>query len=1154
MSNLLNAISDGLNGDGVDLISELTGSLGLQVDNLSGLGDLFNTLMSDPEALTDLVRNLDEMDLPSFDLDSGFGEVLGSLQSVLPDDVGNILGPLLDGLDDLEGSVIGNLANVVTQSAEAARAIYTLTQISLLPSTNGSSSSSGGSDTDGSDDGAAGGEGLPPGEGAEPEGGAPAEALVSTAQTLESIDRFLDILPEQASVRSAVEVVAKAGSKRSQLSFKIPMVDELGDMVQTLLSWEEMDAAAVHAQLDATLQNLTTMLQSVLQRALEPSEASLAALQSSMRVSDLESITDTLQSELATIAAAVTAEDLSAAAGAVSALNSACDLHDAVAADWSASVSRQLSRWREGMTRLPEDLEDQLAHRMQLLRPVNPLGHLLNNDLPAGWTENQEAMDAFSDQLDRYVAWLWDLVNRIDLQAIEAPLIAIADGAQAAVDGLDDAMVAVTMQVQSLFSEAEALMDQVNVEAVTQTLVSAIDDFGDDLVTQLQELTAPIRDGVESLITGLQGSLSDFDPTAVQDACNDVMSAVSGVLNNESLQRIADTIRNAIETAAAGIDELSFAPVADLVVAAIEEVTEALQSIDASELDPILSAALDAAVELLPQDIAALTDPLIDELGRLIEEEAPLPQLTQVLQKPQEMLSFVRQYEPRALLGNALSGPFETLLETLETFQPSTMLCDPINQVLETLKSRLEENANPAMLLDPLIPLFDELLDKMDALQPAALIAPIEARMQALIDNLLEALNIDDIMGEFDALINKIQDIFDLGDRARQILQRLSTMAEGLLDAETQFSAWLDPIFDKLDLPGGDGPLSASQAALAAAVEALDAGRIQQRFDDAVNPVLEALQAINGAQLLVPAVQAYRAVSRDALETIEGFDAEKASILAVLDRCNPMQAAFASPFQGLADFISRVQQTRSDLSTKLGDWNERWMADDSALAELSELSVSGDGLRNQLTDTVQKQIVQPFTPLFNMAGPLRDGVAPIISSLERVMELLQTKIENALLGEDGLGGIRTAMDRLIDRIDNFDLSFLTDSLQELFDHIKGKLQALSPQVIRDVVDAEFRQLLDAVNLDLILPPQDPDPLDTIYEDLVSDFSDLHPDVLVVQPLQQTFDQDVMPLLEVFDLTPVIQELLDKLAGMDEELKEEMQRVNGAYDAMLQAVP
>jgi hypothetical protein len=466
----------------------------------------------------------------------------------------------------------------------------------------------------------------------------------------------------------------------------------------------------------------------------------------------------------------------------------------------------------------------------------------------------------------------------------------------------------------------------------------------------------------------------------------------------------------------------------------------------------------------------------------------------------------------------------------------------------------LEENANPAKLLDPLIPLFDELIGKIDALQPSALAAPLEERIQALIDNLLEALNIDDIMSQFDNLINKIQEIFNLVDRARQILQRLSTMAEGLQDPETQFRTWIDPIFDKLSLPEGDGPLSAAQTALADAVDALAAAQLLRRYDDAINPVLTALNDMNAEQLLVPAVQAFRSVSREVLAGAEGFETEKTAILAVLDRCNPMQTAFAAPFQGVADFARRIGSTRSALSTKLETWDAQWMAPDNALAELRGLSVSGDGLRNQITETIQRQIVRPFGAVFNMARPLTDGVAPIIGALNRMIGLLQSKVENALLGEDGLGGIRTAMDGLIDRISNFDLSFLTGSLDELFGRLKDKLQGLSPQAIRDAVDAEFKQLLDAISLDLILPPQDPDPLDTMFGELIDDFAELHPDTLIVQPLQQIFDRDVMPLLEIFDLTPVIQVLLDKLSSLDEELKTEMQRVNGAYNAMLQAVP
>jgi hypothetical protein len=167
---------------------------------------------------------------------------------------------------------------------------------------------------------------------------------------------------------------------------------------------------------------------------------------------------------------------------------------------------------------------------------------------------------------------------------------------------------------------------------------------------------------------------------------------------------------------------------------------------------------------------------------------------------------------------------------------------------------------------------------------------------------------------------------------------------------------------------------------------------------------------------------------------------------------------------------------------------------------------------------------------------------------------MESKISGAVLGEDGLGGIRDAMNDLVDRIDNFDLSFLTNSLQDLFDNVKAKLNAISPAVVQTAVDQAFKDLLDTVDLDLILPKETPDPLDESFDELVDDFKELHPDALIVAPLQETFEADVVPLLDAFDLTPVIEALLEKLASLDEELKEEMQRVNTAYNSMLEAVP
>jgi len=65
---------------------------------------------------------------------------------------------------------------------------------------------------------------------------------------------------------------------------------------------------------------------------------------------------------------------------------------------------------------------------------------------------------------------------------------------------------------------------------------------------------------------------------------------------------------------------------------------------------------------------------------------------------------------------------------------------------------------------------------------------------------------------------------------------------------------------------------------------------------------------------------------------------------------------------------------------------------------------------------------------------------------------------------------------------------------------------------------------------------------------------LDPELLIIQPLEDTYKEQVLPLVDVLDIGDVLQVLLDRLDSLPDELKEELQRVDTAYQDMLAAAP
>ena len=55
-------------------------------------------------------------------------------------------------------------------------------------------------------------------------------------------------------------------------------------------------------------------------------------------------------------------------------------------------------------------------------------------------------------------------------------------------------------------------------------------------------------------------------------------------------------------------------------------------------------------------------------------------------------------------------------------------------------------------------------------------------------------------------------------------------------------------------------------------------------------------------------------------------------------------------------------------------------------------------------------------------------------------------------------------------------------------------------------------------------------------------------------MQPVFDSDVKPLLDAFDLSKLLDAVVDKLHGLKDELKQELDKVNDAYKQMRAAIP
>jgi hypothetical protein len=143
---------------------------------------------------------------------------------------------------------------------------------------------------------------------------------------------------------------------------------------------------------------------------------------------------------------------------------------------------------------------------------------------------------------------------------------------------------------------------------------------------------------------------------------------------------------------------------------------------------------------------------------------------------------------------------------------------------------------------------------------------------------------------------------------------------------------------------------------------------------------------------------------------------------------------------------------------------------------------------------------------------------------------------------------------LIARLHAVDFTVVTEGVDEVYNDVRAKIAALDPAHLVQAVKTAFDKLLDALDLDQAIPPADVAKLDTDYAAVIAKLKALDPKKLIVDAVQPVFEENVLPLLDVFDITPLLQAIVDRLEVLADELGTQIGRVNDAYKALRAAIP
>ena len=1171
MPTVFERLDVSLQGNGLSLaIAGEAGKLLTAGQQLQALVD------NPPEGIAQLAASLADVALPALDV-SGFAGALAGLGDVLPSDLGDATSAVNAAFDTLQVSAGVQLTGRLTVFVDGVKGIQRLLATDFTPPPDlfaetalAAAPEAGSVAPHAGRDAAAPAAGRDanstrPRDSAATSAASPAENAATSAaqararrlQALASSNAYFSAQPA-FDPPALVEYLhrAFAGLPREQAKVrKLPFIDNLRWLLINTVRMRSMDAGQLHQHIGSTLQALAAFLSGAADWPLGATATQLQTLAAQVDLAALHTESQTLTTRLTAIAAAVANASIDAPATAadITAANTALDtlLPRLSQADAQLFAGGQVAASTRSLQRLPMDLDRQVRRVAQAIAPTH-----LANTFEAMVAEINTAVGAASPALvARDIgALLGDVTAALDAFDI-APLrdamgIAIT-ALNTAADGIEQALAGVASQVAVAFDGLDSALASVNPAPLMAQVNQAITRLSDALAQRINELFEPIRSAIATAVGAISSAVSSFDPAAIVSALEDAINSVARVLQASEVQDAIAAIHSVIETATERVNALSFAPVTGSVVVEIDAVTALLQKLQPDALGMPAKLALTGAVALLPGDLAPVTDPVENSFAQLVEA-GPKPLLLQVQAQPQRLLDQVRRFSPGELVGSELGAPVAALLRELEKFQPSLLLA-PVQQALAGLKADIAARANPAQAFAPLETAFNELLARVDTLNPAPLVQGLNNKLSAAVNQVVDALPADEVVAVVDDVLQSVAHASAMVAGARQALQSLQTRFGNLAEPEAALRAWFAPLRQHL---AGINDISAFMPAINAinaAVERLRAQGLTNTLDAVATPLAADLATLDPARRVADLALARRAITPAALVALPNTPA-KAAVQALLARFDPLAPSFARPFEGLQDWQTDLARDRAALTQLLQTWDRRLFSEHGVLNGLAQPAATAASLRQLIDEALEREVIRPLVALVTAFAQSVAAAAPVLAQIAALAQAIEDKLALLVTGPTALSGIRDGLQTLINRLRTINLNFLVDELNGVFQQVKAKLEAVGPAAVRETVQQAFDQALQALDVSQLLPADALATLDADHAAILNTLRALDPQALVVNAVQPLYDEQVLPLLEAFDITPVLNALIVRLDELKLELAAEFDKVNGAYQRMLAAVP
>ena len=1132
------------------LAGQLSGSLGDLAGPFLQCADRLQFLKHPPGSINELTQTLNQLDISDFGINASFTTHLDSLDSLLPGDLSSLTGTLESGITDLTGRLNSDVARVIQGLMTTLSAITAIMDMDFTCS-GATAPEEAGSGASSSAGGASGGS---PGAGS---GSAQVHVVAQGSEQVEHLEAMLDLLPQPFSVTALMELLGRAGDIRAASALipgNIPFLDDVLDTASTLLYWKNASPAELLDHLQASASQVDTFIQNAVQVQIAALSTEISNLIPAIDTGTLRNTSDTIVQELQTAAAAVRAGDLSSVD--TSALDTAIVTFSSLSTSLPPDTINRMEALCSTVAGLPHRLEDEMTHLLSILRPNIPVGELSGLFTGTGLLHPEMETGPESPIAQEITAaflplkqWLQALADILDPHAITEPLQQVSSEIQGAVSDLEQNLASVTAGIRSLFSDFEEQIDSIDVDAIKTKITDAIHELGSRIQELVNSITGPLNEAVQQAVNAISEELDKFSPEQVENAVTDALGSIEDAL--KSVEGPLSDIKSGLENIRKAIEDLSFAPVTDQVIYGIDSISDALKSIDTSKLNDLLKAALETALKILPDSLEPVTDPLIDEFGNLVEQ-GPVPILEEAGKEPGRIFNAIREFKPSNLVGDTLDKPYNDLLQDMEGFRPSSLL-DPLQHELDGMAGRLRETASPSKALEQLSGPWNQINSRIDDLKPSNLVEPLNKLIQDGLNEVTDLIPTDEIFSVFDRILDPLQELGNLNQKIQSLSARIDSIGTALENPEPEIEAWLNSILDKIPALPDTSPLDQKLSELNTAIQGLSGSAVRQAIETATEEMHDMLASLEPGACLSAIGQACSGFPRHELEALPESSAKQA-LLDSLESFDPMDPQWNRLLRVMAQCQQNLQATLSWFEEHAAEWDSRYLGQDSPLSDLVMQDITASTLRQWIQEELETSFLKLFNALLQYLSAYIRPAAMVLKEIASLSQPVTSRLDVLATGPASLQAIRDAVDNLLSAVRNFNLDFLTDAVDQVFEDIRSKLEILNPASLSQPLETEFNALLENLNIENILGQETIQGIDRDYNTLMEKLQALAPSKVVETSVEPLYRDNVLPLIDDLDFTPVLDAITERLRSLDDELKKEMERVNQSFAGLKHAVP